>query len=364
MLFVVLSAPLALSCQQLDPNLATGPLARSGGSGGAAGPIDGGQVDLASPSEPCAARRTEAFGVLMTNCALCHQAPGSPSLYQGSFSFILDLAQLTSNTSPQSSTTLTLKYVVKGHPEQSYIYQRMSNNSMPPATRTQRPSASDIEAINQWITNCIDDPGSPAGWGSAGGVDGGDGDAGSAPMLPACGPANVCSNGECCVFSRCRPNGTTCGSLPSPIAGEPDLPGLSGTCNMGSCMTQSGASCGKVNEPCCDLSTCTASQSSCLINTTVCSACGGTGQPCCKPNGCLSGRACLNGGVGRVGTCQLCGGLGLPCCGSGLAAQQTCDGALVCLSVAGMGNLCSSDPGLGGVDGGPPGTVDAGADGG
>jgi len=301
----------------------------------------------------CSTLRSDVFHILSTNCSICHQAPGTPSLYMGSFNFILDLGQLTSQISPQSSTTLTLKYVVKGHPEQSFIYQRMSNNSMPPAFRTQRPSAGDIATVGHWITNCIDDPTSPSGWGGDTGADGG-GDGGGASTLSACGPANVCPDGGCCVFSQCRPNGTTCGPLPNPIAGQPDLPGLSGTCNMGSCTTQAGMSCGSVNETCCDLMTCTASQSSCLINTTVCSACGGTGQPCCKPNGCLAGRQCVNGGVGRIGTCEVCGDIGQPCCGSGVAAQETCNGTLTCVSVSGMGNICSADGGTpgSGTDGG------------
>jgi hypothetical protein len=78
---------------------------------------------------------------------------------------------------------------------------------------------------------------------------------------------------------------------------------------------------------------------------TMCSQCGGTGEPCCKPNACLDGRTCTNGGVGRVGTCQICGGLGQPCCGAGVAALQKCNGALGCVSVSGMGNVCLADGG-------------------
>jgi hypothetical protein len=92
----------------------------------------------------------------------------------------------------------------------------------------------------------------------------------------------------------------------------------------------------------------------------VCSQCGGTGNPCCKPNGCLDGRVCVNGGVGRTGTCQVCGGAGQPCCGFGVAAQQTCDGAgLTCTSVVGMGNLCLADV----VDSGGPEVRSDGGDG-
>jgi hypothetical protein len=346
---LAISALLADSCQQLDPNLATGPVASSGTGGRAELVPDGGDSDAALAAVTCAMMRTEAHDILSANCAPCHQAPGNPAFYTGGFNFILDLPSITSKTSPQSSSTVAIKYVVKGRPDQSYIYQRLSSATMPPVTRTQRPSAGDVQVIGRWITSCIDDPDSPNGWGP-GGATGGPGDGGvTASALPACGPANVCPDGGCCVFSRCRPNGTTCGSQPNPVAGEAALPGLTGMCTAGSCQNTAGASCGKVNEPCCDLNTCTASQSSCLItDMTTCSACGGTGQPCCKPNGCLAGRACINGGVGRVGVCQVCGGPGQPCCGTGVAAQQTCNGTLTCASVAGMGNRCSSDTGAGG----------------
>lgn len=334
-------AALVAACQQLDPSLATGPVSASGGTGGNIVPINTGGGGAAGPS--CPTVRAEAHDILETNCAICHQAPGTPALYVGSFNFILDLAKLTSSTSPQSSTTLTLKYVVKGNPDQSYIYQRISNGSMPPVNRTQRPTPADRQILNQWITSCIDDPTSPLGWPDVGapadaGVD-------SGAQLASCGPANVCPDGGCCVFNQCRPNGTTCGPLPNPIPGQTDLPGFPGTCTAGSCENSAGQSCGKVGEPCCDLFSCTASQSSCLItDMTMCSACGGTGQPCCKPTNCLEGHACVGGGVGRVGTCELCGALGQPCCGSGVAAQQTCDAPFTCTAVPGMGNLCSEGP--------------------
>jgi hypothetical protein len=364
---LLLPAVLAVACQKLDPDLASGQLSEPDGTGGVNVPSGGGLSPSGSgtggggmPSSSCSTLRTQVYDVLQTNCAICHQTPGSPALYLGSFNFILDLAQLTSDTSPQSSTTLTLKYVVNGNPEQSYIYQRISNGSMPPVTRTQRPTQHDLQVLNQWITSCIDDPTSPEGWtGSAAPPDGG---VDPGPMLEGCGPANVCPRGGCCVFNQCRPNGTTCGPLPNPIPGQTDLPGFPGMCTTGSCLNSAGNSCGKVGEPCCDFQSCTASQSSCLTtDMTMCSACGEAGQPCCKPNSCLGGRACVGGGVGRVGTCQLCGALGQPCCGSGVAALQMCDGALTCMTVVGMGNVCSA---LSGGVGGRAGTAGLGGRGG
>ncbi|HET6280878.1 MAG TPA: hypothetical protein VFH73_07930 [Polyangia bacterium] len=291
----------------------------------------------------------KARAVIASHCAQCHQTPGNPALYQGPFMFILDLAQLTNaGPSPNSVAGSPMYYVVKGDPGKSYLYQRVSANpaSMPPANRIQRPNAADIQVLNQWISNCIGDATSPGGWPNP---DGSTADAGTSNLM-GCGPANVCPQGGCCVFNQCRPNGTTCGALPNTAdpSGQP-LPGFPGMCNAGSCQNSAGLSCGKVGEPCCDLNSCTASQSSCLItDMTKCSACGGTGQPCCKPNSCLDGRACLNGGVGRVGTCQLCGALGQPCCGSGVAANQTCNGAtMICVNVTGMGAVCQTCGGAG-----------------
>src|SRR4051812_9501584 len=121
------------ACQRLDSGLTGGRGAQtSNGVGGTTGA--GGQQETgtggASVATDCPSLRTQAYAVLDTNCAICHEAPGTPSLYQGTFSFILDLATLTSSTSPQSSTTLTLKYVTKGRPNDSFIYQRITNNSM------------------------------------------------------------------------------------------------------------------------------------------------------------------------------------------------------------------------------------------
>src|SRR5882672_9525499 len=202
---------LAAACQKLDPNLASGPLSgpggmgATGGRGGAGGSLIPGMVGTGGvgvPASACPTVRMQAHAILEANCSICHQAPGTPTLYLGSFNFILDLAQLTSSTSPQSSTTLTLKYVVKGRPDQSYIYQRISNNSMPPITRTQRPVAADRQVLDQWITNCIDDPTSPQGWsGPSAPADAG---VDSGPQLEGCGPANVCPGRGCCVFNQCR----------------------------------------------------------------------------------------------------------------------------------------------------------------
>lgn len=337
------------ACQRLDTGLTGGRrLVRNSGAGGltgAAGDDTSGQGGTggASVQADCPSLRTQAYDVLQLNCAICHQAPGTPALYIGSFTFILDLAELTSRVSPQ-----TLKYVVKGDPGHSFIYQRITNNSMPPVERTQRPSASDITVLNQWITSCIGDPTSPQGWmPSLSHPDAGPTDAG--PMLESCSAVKPCASGGCCVFGVCRSNGTSCGELPNPIQGQQPLPGLPGTCNAGSCLNTAGSSCGKVGQSCCDSNTCTAAQSSCLItDMTKCSQCGGTGEPCCRTSLCLGGHSCIGDGVGRVGTCELCGGLGQHCCGSGVVALLTCGDDLVCVGDNPETALCAAK----GADGG------------
>lgn len=330
------------ACQRLDSDLigGRGPViaGSTGGANGGTGGVNGagGNATVsgsggASVQADCPKLRTQVYDILDTNCAICHQAPGTPSLYLGTFDFILDLAQVTSRVSPQSSTTLTLKYIAKGDPAHSFIYQRITNNTMPPASRTQRPSRSDIVVLEQWITSCIGDPTSPQGWmPSMSHPDAGPVDAG--PMLQNCSSVNPCASGDCCVYGLCRPNGSSCGELPNPIPGEMNLPGLPGTCNAGSCMNTGGMVCGKVGQACCDNFTCTNAQSACLTTApTVCSQCGGTGEPCCRTSLCLPGHSCINDGVGRVGTCELCGHLGQHCCGSGVVALLTCSDSLGCI---------------------------------
>ena len=319
---------------------------------GSIAPADGG-----SPADgtvaSCDTLREGARAALATNCAFCHQTPTSlHSPYgQGSFDFILELDRLTTLVSPNSAVGFPMKYVVKGDPSKSYIFQRISNGTMPPLAAPKRPTDAEKQALKDWITSCID--GGSGGW-PAPSTD--VPDAGIPPFPTGCGgpgqpccAANVCNGGGCCVFNLCHANGATCAGAPA-TATTPAVVGLAGTCSAGSCQTDTGMACGKPAEPCCGLMTCTASQSSCLAGMTMCSACGGTGQSCCKPNGCLDGRTCVGGGVGRIGTCFMCGGVGQPCCGAGSFGQQTCtDSALTCTMVAGMGNLClSATSGAGG----------------
>lgn len=354
-LFLVLSLPIAVSCQKLDPHLTDGltTLNATGGTGGITGGSGGTTTGTGggggSVLSSCNAARTQARAILEKNCSPCHQDPMKQTSINsgGPFAFVLDLDKLTTMTSP---TFIGKHYVVQGDLTNSLIHSRYSpGGGMPPANVAQHPSSDDIAVLNDWISRCIGDPDSPMGWPSP---------VVAVGPFPPCGPANVCANGGCCVFSQCVPDGTICGPLKNQDTTLQNLAGLPGTCAMGSCQ-KAGASCGKVSEPCCDFNSCTASQSACLItDMTKCSQCGGTGEPCCKVNtGCLDGRVCLNGKVGFVGTCEVCGGLGQPCCGTGVIAKQTCTVAsticandaannAICQTCGGAGQPCCRDSGL------------------
>jgi hypothetical protein len=346
--------------QELDTNAARGPLAKgtvatgsgtgpttsgdttstSGSGSSTTGPSSstatggtGGSTDIDGGGDGCDAVRSQARAILATNCAFCHEAPGN----QANFDFILEPDKLKMAVSSTGQ-----RFVVPGDPDQSRIYQRISVGEMPPPGRMPRPSMSDVQVIRQWIASCFDGTG---GWDPPDGAAGGSPDAGAdvGGPPPGCGDpgqpcctANVCHEDGCCVLGQCRGEGQSCGAIGSGL-------GLSGTCDNGSCETSEGSTCGNVGQPCCDVSSCTASQVSCLAGMTTCSACGGAGQACCKLGSsqtCIDGQTCVGGGVGRTGNCQACGGMGQPCCGSGVASQKTCNSGLTCAAVLGMGDLC------------------------
>jgi hypothetical protein len=379
----------ATACQELDPNLASGngvvAVDRAqGGAGGAGGSSNAsGGAGGVGNTDPCVPVRAQAWEILNTNCAYCHQAPqNGNSIYKGSFNFILQLDQISTlkslNFPPPANG-----YIKVGDPDNSLIYFRIQSGQMPPTNISDpRPSTSDTALLRTWIANCASgaegfapppDAGTSPG---AGGTTGAGGVAGDASVADcgtpgqSCCAGNSCNAGGCCVGGTCHGHGTAC-SVPPPQPGQPPAFSLSGTCTFGSCQTADGGlSCGSVGEPCCEANSCTATQSACLTGTDlsghvyqgdICSACGATGQPCCTlpRNSCLPGRVCLNGGAQRVGSCGVCGGVGQPCCGSGTVVQQTCNHGLTC-AVVGTSNLCLTDGGIGndGADSGDDSATD------
>lgn len=108
----------------------------SGGTDTDAGE-DGGSVPTA-----CVDLVPRVLGVLDKNCAKCH---GAGSTAQGGIDYMLDLDALIANGK-----------VKPGLPEESRIWLRMSatDGPMPPLSEEQRPNATDITAVGEWITSC------------------------------------------------------------------------------------------------------------------------------------------------------------------------------------------------------------------
>lgn len=81
-------------------------------------------------------------GILEANCAQCH----SGAVASGEVDYILDLEELIDNGK-----------LIPGDAENSTIYVRMEQGSMPPAfIRDQRPSRGDIQLVGQFITELGD----------------------------------------------------------------------------------------------------------------------------------------------------------------------------------------------------------------
>jgi mono/diheme cytochrome c family protein len=76
--------------------------------------------------------------VLKTNCYRCH---GENGANEGGLNFILRLDKLRAQS----------KYVVPGQPDQSNLYRRVANQSMPPSGEIPRPTLADAALLKQWI---------------------------------------------------------------------------------------------------------------------------------------------------------------------------------------------------------------------
>src|SRR5215471_8191264 len=160
LLVLVLCTLPATGCQELDPRLASGASVVSDTDSGTSTSGNGGSGPAGGDAVPCDVVRLAAHATLETYCAYCHQAPGNAtSVYQGEFNFILELDKLTSL---KSNVFSGMSFVAAGSPENSLVYQRISNGQMPPTNITLRPGASELAALRMWITSCID--GSSTGW--------------------------------------------------------------------------------------------------------------------------------------------------------------------------------------------------------
>ena len=79
----------------------------------------------------------KAHAVLRANCYRCH---GEEGAVEGGFNYILDSARL-----------VTRKKIVPGKAEDSPIFKRIANGSMPPQEVKQRPSDEEKAILKKWI---------------------------------------------------------------------------------------------------------------------------------------------------------------------------------------------------------------------
>ncbi len=94
---------------------------------------------------------TQAYAFLKNNCSRCHGAE-----YAEGFQ-VLNEDQLKAEIDGAPG------YIVPGSPEKSYLFQRVSEGSMPPEGVTERPSEADIDLIRRWIEAGAPFPASPDG---------------------------------------------------------------------------------------------------------------------------------------------------------------------------------------------------------
>jgi WD40 repeat protein/cytochrome c553 len=96
-----------------------------------------GAVEAEPP--PDAARLAEQVQtILRTHCYRCHGQDGS---VEGGVNYITDLGKL-----------LARKKIVPGKPEESRLWRRLEDGTMPPPEEHPRPSAQDLAIIRRWIT--------------------------------------------------------------------------------------------------------------------------------------------------------------------------------------------------------------------
>lgn len=96
---------------------------------------------LVALSGPAAADESplaeKARAVLKTHCYRCH---GQEGAVEGGLNYVADLGKLVGR-----------KKVVPGHPDESRLFKRMADGTMPPPDEQPRPSEADLAAVRAWI---------------------------------------------------------------------------------------------------------------------------------------------------------------------------------------------------------------------
>lgn len=76
--------------------------------------------------------------ILKTHCYRCH---GQDGVVEGGVNYIIDLGKLVAR-----------KKVIAGKPEESRLWRRMEEGTMPPPDEQPRPSAEELATVRRWIT--------------------------------------------------------------------------------------------------------------------------------------------------------------------------------------------------------------------
>ncbi|MEM9460283.1 MAG: hypothetical protein AAGF11_39275 [Myxococcota bacterium] len=130
----------------------------SGGSTGTAGEAEGGsegEKDTAEETDgsgaegggdddgifdECAEAQDKALAVLQNHCSGCHSSPAS----LGGFDFVTDRDKL-----------ILSGKIIPGSSEDSSVFARMASGSMPPATAPSQPTDDEVQAVANWIDQCV-----------------------------------------------------------------------------------------------------------------------------------------------------------------------------------------------------------------
>lgn len=92
---------------------------------------------LAAPAAAQEPLAEKARAVLKTHCVRCH---GQDGAVEGGLNYVGDLGKLVSR-----------KKVVPGSPDESRLFKRMADGTMPPPDEQPRPSGAELAAVRAWI---------------------------------------------------------------------------------------------------------------------------------------------------------------------------------------------------------------------
>jgi hypothetical protein len=139
--------------------------------------------DGTTTNDPCVDIEGLSMTIRQAYCGNCHGTGSGAG--QGGFNSVLDDKSLVSNT---TKSTTSPHFVVPGDPYASYVYIRIADGTMPPAStaggpQNPMPTAADLSVLYGWIQACV--PGPNTGYVNGGGFYGPGGDGGSTAGAPS-----------------------------------------------------------------------------------------------------------------------------------------------------------------------------------